>query len=202
MRAFLAAVLIAPLLAIVGFSAPAAADTVARLEWTSPGTEAAFAGEWTAVLSTAMVYEGGQQPLQAGFGTVDVYMDGGAAPWAVALPIQTDGSVFVSQQTNQPLLAPGVHQLTAVFTPVGNSPVGSATSGTAFALTITDLAASASVELDTDGPQPLITTHLSGAYLDAMVASFLAHKSEVPPPGYEHREAERRLALTPLAEAR
>jgi nucleoside-diphosphate-sugar epimerase len=34
-----------------------------------------------------------------------------------------------------------------------------------------------------------------GAYLDAVVASFLAHKSAEPPPGYEHREDERRLAL-------
>ena len=34
-----------------------------------------------------------------------------------------------------------------------------------------------------------------GAYLDSMVASFLAHRSEAPPEGYRHREAERRLAL-------
>ena len=35
-----------------------------------------------------------------------------------------------------------------------------------------------------------------GQYLDSMVASFLAHRSELPPEGYKHREAERRLALT------
>ena len=34
-----------------------------------------------------------------------------------------------------------------------------------------------------------------GRYLDSIVASFLAHQSEAPPEGYQHREAERRLAL-------
>jgi nucleoside-diphosphate-sugar epimerase len=35
-----------------------------------------------------------------------------------------------------------------------------------------------------------------GAYLDAIVASFLAHPPAEPPAGYRHREAERRIALT------
>ena len=33
-----------------------------------------------------------------------------------------------------------------------------------------------------------------GAYLDSIVASFLAHPPPTPPEGYEHRTAERRLA--------
>ena len=41
-----------------------------------------------------------------------------------------------------------------------------------------------------------------GAYLDSVVASFLAHKSEAPPPGYEHREDEQRLVRAALLESR
>ncbi len=41
-----------------------------------------------------------------------------------------------------------------------------------------------------------------GAYLDSIVASFLAHKNAAPPPGYEHREDEQRLAHAGFPESR
>lgn len=156
------------LMASVLFASPAHALDGASIRFVdTTAVTADYGDDW----STTLVVEYGfpdRPTVRADprLGTVDVYLSG--AVLVTGLPIQPDGLVYVSQPMDQPLLAPGAYQLSAVLNPAAGTGFAQAQTSTSLDLVIVGLGATATVTVDTvaDGGVPLLTASLSGPYVD------------------------------------
>ncbi|THG29365.1 hypothetical protein [Naasia lichenicola] len=129
------------------------------------GTDFDYSSNWVAVAKVSRVES--KRSVTTADGTVDVYADGGALAVAEDLPIQADGSVYITQSTAAPLAA-GEHTLTAVFHPSADSELQSSQSAEPLSIRINPLTIEPSAKLVGWGDQPgSISLDVVGTYLDA-----------------------------------
>lgn len=137
---------------------------------TSP-VQTAFGGNWNVQLSARYAFQT-SVPIPPEQATVDVYLSGIAAPFATHLPIQPDGSVYVSQATTT-TLPPGEYQMTAQLVPVPGGFVEGSQTTTPLILTISSYAVDADIEVDDASlaaGEPIIEARLSGQFVDTTEA--------------------------------
>ncbi len=150
---------------------PASALQTSTIEFTNPAPiTAEFASDWSTRLTVNFTTPDFSVPAPPSQGTVDVYVEGISGAWATGLPINADGSVYVSQPLAQPLLPAGPHSLNAIFVPNTEAFLGTSQTTTPLVVTITPLAVSGAIDMvdDEESSFPLIRATLSGAYVDAM----------------------------------
>ncbi len=168
------AVVAAGLLGLGGILLPtsASAGVVTSVSFVTAGpVEVEFGGDWVVQLAVESQYDEGPTlrlgPLD---GTVDVYLSGIGGAFASGLPIQPDGSVYVSQPSAQPLLPAGTYSVTAIFNPAPGGYYNSSQTASGLQLTVTALEVSPKVEVTNDvavSDFPVISASLGGAYVDA-----------------------------------
>lgn len=156
----------------LGFGAAPAFAEASQLSFvtTSP-VQTAFGGNWNVQLKAVYSFQP-SVPIPANQATVDVFLSGIDGAYASRLPIQPDGSVYVSQSTAT-TLAPGEYQMTAVLVPVPGSFVEGSQTTSPLTLTVTAYAVDADINIDqasvADG-EPVIEAHLSGQFVDTTEA--------------------------------
>jgi hypothetical protein len=147
-------------------AASAASPTSIGFETPGP-VEVDFAQDWLLVLTVSAVFgEGASAPLSTRDGTVDVYLSGIEGVFAPALPIQSDGRVYVSQPAAQALLPAGTYNARAVFSPVAGGGYSSSQTVDPIVLTIAPTKVAATVEVLFDpsvSERPIISAGLEGA---------------------------------------
>lgn len=154
--------------------APASAVSGSQLSFvtTSP-VKTAFGANWNVQLTARFaVGVTAGTPIPSDQATVDVYLAGIAAPYQSHLPIQPDGSIYVSQSAAKPL-APGDYQMSATLVPVAGSYVDPTQTTTPLALTISAYALTATVTIDqasVSADKPVIEARLSGQFVDTTKA--------------------------------
>ncbi|MCU1418608.1 MAG: hypothetical protein JWP32_2782 [Schumannella sp.] len=161
-----AAVALAALALAVAPAVPAVGAVAASIGWitTSP-VQAAFGGNWSARLNTRMAGPGAV-PVPGSQATVEVTASGIDEPIATDLPIQSDGTVYVSAPLEP--LPPGSYQLTARLIPVSGGYVSGAKTTTPLTLEVSSYALIASASVDQEaGAAPVIELSLSGEYVDS-----------------------------------
>jgi hypothetical protein len=158
-------------LVLVPSTAFAAVATHVDFETTGP-LEVAFGEDWVVVLSVAVDYPDGPTfRLTPQDGTVDVYLSGIGGAYAHGLPIQPDGTVYLSQPTAQPLLAAGSYEVSAIYNPAPGSFYGSSQTTTPLTITVSALEITPTVEVISDlavSKKPVITARLNGQYVDTV----------------------------------
>lgn len=110
-------------------------------------------------------------PVQPSGGTIDIYLKGFAGPYAAGLPIQPDGIAYFAQPVDQPLLAAGDHELTAIFVPSGGSGLATSQTAAPLLLTVTSVPVTTAVAVEQDAAvsrYPIITARLGGDYVDRL----------------------------------
>lgn len=169
MRTRFAAASIVLLAALVLLPAlPAAALTETSIAFVTKGpVTSVYGGNWSAQLMTRMAI-GGSVPAPANQATVNVFVSGTAAPLLSGLPIQADGSVYVTQPLGTPL-PPGSYELTAVLVPVAGSYLQTSQTAQPLALTISAFGLTADVTVNRESvaaEKPVVELTLSGEYVD------------------------------------
>lgn len=152
-------------------SAPASAIGSQLSFVTASPVQTAFGGNWSVQLA-ARLTDPTTVAVPSAQATVDVYVSGIDAPIASRLPIQSDGSVFVSQSAAS-ALPPGEYQMTAQLVPVPGSFVEGATTTTPLVLKISAYALDASISLDdasVAAEEPVIVAELSGQFVETTEA--------------------------------
>ena len=146
----------------------ALATTIQFVDTTPQVVEYGDAWSFTAV--TSIDYGGGIASVpDPTLGTVSVTLTGIGGDFATGLPIQPDGRVYISQPLDRPLLPAGEYDLTAIFVPSPGTTASTSQTPATTRLTITPLAAKATVEVANDtavSAFPVITASLSGSYVD------------------------------------
>lgn len=151
--------------AVLASPTPAwAADQPTTIAFESPSQTTGFGSDWFATIHVTTQY--GQVAENAG--TVDVYVDGGATPFAGGVAIHPGGEVFVTQPAATEPLAAGAHSLTAIFRPAAGSGLATSQTATPLSLTVTPLDLQASARLVTTGREPVVRVSLAGAYVEAL----------------------------------
>jgi hypothetical protein len=168
------AAVVAGLLGLGVILAPSAAvaEQTTSITFTTAGPlDVAFGEDWLMVLTVDSSYEDGPTlKLTTADGTVDVFFSGIGGAYVTALPIQPDGSVYVSQPAAQPLLPAGTYDVSAVFNPVAGGYYASSQTAAPLVITVTALELTPKVEVVNDlavSERPVITASLSGPYVDA-----------------------------------
>jgi hypothetical protein len=137
-------------------------------------TSWAFGARWS--LEARVVSSPGKfnAPVDAGEGTVDVFVEGIAGPFIDDAPIQAGGVAYLTQPDGVPPLGAGDHRLSAVFTPAAGSGLDISQTSAPVTLTITPLALEPSIGL-VDGSlgekTASLRLSLGGAYVEAAGAA-------------------------------
>ncbi len=157
---------------VLGVPASASAGVVTNITFAQPDPVAVdFGAEWNIVLVVGSEYDGGPNlRLTPTDGTVDVFLSGIGGPYASALPIQPDGTVYFSQPSAKPLLAAGDYDVSAIFNPAPGGYYSTSQTASPRKLSIKALGVSPKVEILTVAAvskYPVITATLTGAYVDA-----------------------------------
>lgn len=161
--------------ASIGLAAPASADIPADIAFANPEpVEAGFGTDWNipiALLGSSNE-DGTRAPLGPEDGTVNVNLSGIAGIYAV-LPIQPGGLSYFTQPTDQPLLAPGVYQVSGNFAPAAGSYFDPSTIFAPLQLTISAVSLLPAVvaEYEPGAETPVITASLTGEYVDQNAGS-------------------------------
>ena len=160
--------------ALAGAAAPAVGATTASIQFAdlSPVT-ATFGSDWYTSAVVRMPIEGGSIPVPSAQGTVDVFVQGIAEPWATGLPIAADGSVYIAQPVAQPLLPAGTHNITATFVPSAGGYLAGSQTSTPIQVTITPytLAGTIDVVSEPGATYPTVRGSLDGSWVDEMRGS-------------------------------
>ncbi len=128
-------------------------------------TDFAYGSDWVVAAHVSRIDS--KETVTGAEGTIDVYADGGAAAVAAGLPIQADGTAYVTQST-APLLAAGPHTLTAVFHPSTDSTLASSQTAQPLAISILPLTIDPTAALDGWGDEAgTISLDMTGTYLTA-----------------------------------
>jgi hypothetical protein len=146
---------------------PAAADASQISFVTASPVQTAFGGNWNVQIATryASYPDVPVPPSQA---TVEVYLSGREGAFASNLPIQPDGSVYVSQSAAS-TLPPGEYQMTAALVPVAGGFMTGSQTTTPLVLQITSYAVDADIAIDqasVAGGRPVIEASLSGQFVE------------------------------------
>ncbi|MEO5921909.1 MAG: hypothetical protein ABIQ01_12280 [Pseudolysinimonas sp.] len=163
-------------LALVGLqllltATPASAEPSQISFVTASPVQTAFGGNWNVQMSVRFAAQS-TVPIPAEQASVDIYLSGQAAPFASHLPIQPDGSVFVSQATTT-TLAPGEYQMTAQLVPVTGSFIEGSQTATPLVLSISAYSIDAKIDVDAASVaagEPVIEARLSGQFVDTTEA--------------------------------
>jgi hypothetical protein len=144
-------VLLATMAALLIGPSAAAAERV-EITLATPA-EAVFSDPWMLDLRLTPAPGAFVPRLGESSGHVDVFIDQVPGVYLEALPVQADGSVFVSQRADIAWLAPGTYDLRAVFTPAAGSGLDAAQARFPAAITIlpATVEASSAVLLGEDG---------------------------------------------------
>lgn len=152
-------------------AAPASAEGSQITFVTASPVQTAFGGNWNVQLSTRYVFQP-SVAIPADQASVDVYLSGIDGIFAAHLPIQADGSVYVSQSAAA-TLPPGEYQMTAVLVPVPGSFVEGSQTTTPLVLSVSSYSVDADISIDqgsvADG-EPVIEARLSGQFVDTTEA--------------------------------
>jgi hypothetical protein len=146
---------------------PASAEPSQITFVTASPVQTAFGGNWSVQLSTRFSALA-TLPIPSDQATVDVFLSGINTAFATHLPIQPDGSVYVSQSATTPL-APGDYQMTAQLVPVTGSYVEGSQTTTPLVLTISAYAVDARLSVDAASVaagEPVVEAALSGQFVD------------------------------------
>jgi hypothetical protein len=162
------------LVAILGLQlavgvAPASADEGTTVEFTTPSpVQVAFGENWVIRAATQAVYLDGSFPGTPTLGTVDVFLTGMDEPFLTALPIQEDGSVYITQPAGKPNLPAGEYQMSAVLHASSASGLPDSHSTTPVVLTVTAYGVIAAVTADptTLADEPVLEARLTGQFVD------------------------------------
>ncbi len=158
-------------LLLVPTAASAAVPTSIRFTTAGP-IEIGFTDDWLIVATVEVSYEDGPTlRLTPADGTVDVYLSGIGGAYASGLPIQPDGTVYISQPATQPLLAAGSYDVSAVYNPAPGGFYDSSQTATPVVLTVSALAVAPTVDVVNDpavSARPVITASLAGSYVDTI----------------------------------
>jgi hypothetical protein len=139
---------------------------------TASPVQTAFGGNWSVQLAARF----GDQttvPIPADQATVDVYLSTSSTPFATHLPIQPDGSVYVSPSATATPLAPGEYQLTAQLVPVPGSYVDATQTTSPLVLSISAYSVDARITVDdasVAAGEPVIEARLSGQFVETTEA--------------------------------
>jgi hypothetical protein len=152
-------------------AAPAFAEASQISFVTASPVETAFGGNWNVQLSVRYSFQP-TVPIPPDQATVDVFLSGLDGAFATRLPIQPDGSVYVSQ-SSAATLPPGEYQMTAQLVPVPGSFVEPSQTTTPLALTVTSYSLDADISIDpvsVADEEPVIEARLSGQFVDTTEA--------------------------------
>jgi hypothetical protein len=152
-------------------SAPASAVGSQLSFVTASPVQTAFGGNWNVQLA-ARLTDPTTVAVPSSQATVDVYVSGIEAPIASHLPIQPDGSVYVSQSAAT-TLPPGEYQMTAQLVPVPGSFVEGATTTAPLVLSVSAYAIEAGISMDdasVAAEAPVIEAELSGQFVETTEA--------------------------------
>lgn len=169
--AALAAVLALLGVQLIAGAAPAGAVGSQISFVTASPVQTAFGGNWNVQLA-ARFADPTTVAIPSAQATVDVYLSGIAAPFATRLPIQPDGSVYVSQSAAA-TLPPGEYQMTAQLVPVPGSYVDGSVTTTPLVLQISAYSVDARIEIDdasVAAGEPVIEAELSGQFVETTEA--------------------------------
>ena len=150
--------------------APASADVGTSIEFTSASpVQVAFGENWVIQATTQAIYLDGAFPGTTGLGTVDVFLSGIAEPFSTGLPIQLDGTVYITQPAGKATLPAGDYQMTAVLHASSASGLDDSETTTplAFSVKAFGVAASVSADATTLADEPVLEARLAGEYVDA-----------------------------------
>lgn len=152
-------------------ASPALADWSSSISFVGEPVTAAFESEWHAKLELSLSdgSNGYSLPVPPSGGSVDIYLSGLQAPWATGLPIQSDGTVYVSQPLAQPLLPAGEYTLSAAFVPGPDSGLAPARTASSLLVTITSLTVTPTLSVSSDPAtgEWVMSADLAGGYVDA-----------------------------------
>lgn len=185
LRGLTVAGLIAAALLVTPSAAHAAPPTAIEFVGET-ATAADFGDDWSLRLSVTVSVDGSTVPAPPTAGTVTVQVSGIPGEFATGLPVQPDGSVFVSQPLTRELIPAGEYDLVAIFVPAPGSVYTTSQTSLPAKLTIRPLEVSSAVEVVTDATisqYPVISARLTGSYVDARGGapagtwSFTAHDS-------------------------
>lgn len=167
-RAMAVATAVAALLGLQFVAAAPASAVGSQISFvTASPVQTAFGGNWNVQLA-ARLTDPTTVSVPSDQATVDVYLSGIEAPIATRLPIQPDGSVYVSQPAAT-TLPPGEYQMTAQLVPVPGSYVDGATTTTPLTLRISAYSVDARIDVDdasVAAEEPVIEAELSGQFVE------------------------------------
>ncbi|MGE3193071.1 MAG: hypothetical protein AB7K08_06350 [Microbacteriaceae bacterium] len=158
-------------LSLVAGTAPATAVGSQISFVTASPVQTAFGGNWSIQLA-ARFTDPTTVSIPSSQATVDVYLSGLDAPFATRLPIQPDGSVYVSQSAAA-TLPPGEYQMTAQLVPVPGSYVDGAVTTAPLILQISAYSVDARISIDdasVAAEEPVIVAELSGQFVETTEA--------------------------------
>ena len=138
---------------------------------TASPVQTAFGGNWNVQIA-ARFSDPTTVAIPSAQATVDVYLSGIDAPFATRLPIQPDGSVYVSQSAAA-TLPPGEYQMTAQLVPVSGSYVDGSVTTTPLVLQIAAYSVDATIDIDDESVaagEPVVEAELSGQFVETTEA--------------------------------
>jgi hypothetical protein len=154
------------------FAAPSAWGATVTATFTGEKSLTVDYGDpWVFTVKLVGNYEG-EFALDSSSGKVDVTATGISGTFIKSLPIQADGQVYVTQQDDQPLLAPGSYALTATFKPAktseGELPLLSAKTKNSATLVVKPISVEPRVmiEGDANAGSAIATATFAGAYVE------------------------------------
>lgn len=153
---------------VVVFATPlsAAADAKTTITFTGEtAVTADYGSDWVLSVAAKVTYDGVKLPVHARDGSIDVFVDGVGGTFAKDLAIQPDGSAYISQPDDQPLLAPGTYAVRATFTASEDSYMKNSQTSQMATLTIAPIGVEPTVVVEPTGEHPIITATLGGAYV-------------------------------------
>jgi hypothetical protein len=130
-----------------------------------------YGDPWVFTVKLVANYEG-EFALDSSSGTVDVTATGISGTFIKSLPIQADGRVYVTQQDDQALIAPGSYALTAAFKPAktseGELPLSSTKTKNSATLVVNPISVEPHVTIagDASAGSATVTATFAGAYVD------------------------------------
>ena len=116
----------------------------------TPPIVATFGDPWMLELTLSADFDGYMPPVGESSGTVDVFIEQLPGIFIDDLAVQSNGRAFITQPPTQPLLAPGVYDVRAVFTPAASTGLEAGQVRLPGAITITPLELAASIAVRTD----------------------------------------------------
>lgn len=163
------AVLAAVVTALALGAAPAVAADATTIEFvTKSPVQTAFGGNWNVQLVTRWA-QFDDTPVPSDQATVTVHISGSDEPLAERLPIQPDGSVYVSIPSSR-TLPPGEYQLSADIVPVANSYLAGSSTTAPLILEVTAYAIVAGLQMDeasVAAETPVAELSLSGQFVES-----------------------------------